>query len=700
MQLADNTQISPVGSQWEFTICSIADGRGSVCFSFGPLTISGPSQNITTQANAAALPLSRLGSISGVKDASRLAAGDRSGNANANFGTPFPGILRATNPQTGSDRNDRRLMDFTCTTDSTTSNPNFSDENCVQITENVLNGEGLYGSGTNAKKTFLPLAITGNFQGSGQKFALQENVNCYTMSDCNAETKTVQFAGGPIAGDESQGFQSVSYLEQQGSLTLLTLNASPTTTTCNTTLTQAVTASATAQTVRVASTAGCHVNDWVVIGQEAPTATPNESAMQITAVGTATLTGVIVGNYANGTTVTPGVKLFTSGSGALGQDRVVVNLSDASYSTGKVNSISGGGFKGSGTNWSTGMVDGNSNVVVCVELAADRYTGATFNGTGADGPLNSWYQILPRGLTSTNLGIMTTSVAGDASYHGYGPGSGAYVVRPCAKILRVLDNNNVVLESNSFTWTNGDRLEEAITPYPDVTGYQNYFQIYTAGGTRRSALLLRNTGARTMGAGISLSTIMQTGSNADRVGWGTGFTVDTANVGFSVGAATSGVAYQAFANNKTALSQTPCYAFGGMNIANAAATYLPAGLCANGNTGGLFFNYGTSTPNILNLPSLPGGSATYGLPADLKATPTLTYTRIAAQTCQEQVVPISGATTSMIGAASPRASLGNTNLSWSAWVSASGRVSVRICNPTGGVIAPNAVVWNVAALVP
>jgi hypothetical protein len=56
MQLADNTKISPSGSTWNFTVCS---GPGtSTCFSLSsPITISGVSQSISAQLQAAAIAL-------------------------------------------------------------------------------------------------------------------------------------------------------------------------------------------------------------------------------------------------------------------------------------------------------------------------------------------------------------------------------------------------------------------------------------------------------------------------------------------------------------------------------------------------------------------------------------------------------------------------------------------------------------------
>jgi hypothetical protein len=78
----------------------------------------------------------------------------------------------------------------------------------------------------------------------------------------------------------------------------------------------------------------------------------------------------------------------------------------------------------------------------------------------------------------------------------------------------------------------------------------------------------------------------------------------------------------------------------------------------------------------------------------LAASATLTYTAIAAQTCQEQSVTVPGAASTGVASASPTTSLGSVNLSWSAWVSAANTVSVRVCNPSAGSITPTAVAWQ------
>ena len=160
-------------------------------------------------------------------------------------------------------------------------------------------------------------------------------------------SQAVTFAGGDISGDEGQGFAAVSYLRQQGNLVLATV-LTVARTTCNTLLTQNVTGSSTVQTVTVASTSGCTANDWVILNQQLPTNTPNNEAAQIISVGSGSLTMVIQTNQTSGATVTPALVLTVDDDYQFGENRVLVDHSGTTYSTGTVASISGAGFAGSG----------------------------------------------------------------------------------------------------------------------------------------------------------------------------------------------------------------------------------------------------------------------------------------------------------------------------------------------------------------
>jgi hypothetical protein len=440
--------------------------------------------------------------------------------------------LQATDPVVGNDSNDRRAIDVSCTTNDVNANTGFTDQNCVQVTLTANNGQNVYGGGTNAKRTFLPMAVTGNYTAAGQKFLYGNTINCWGMGDCAVwGNNALTYAGGPVAGDEGTGWGLSSGLTQQSNLTLASVTSVPAKSACATTLTQIVTGGYATQSVAVASTTGCNVNDWIVVNQVLPNGNygyPNNEAVQITAVGSGTISGIFKNNQVSGATITPALVLNLNGTYQFGQQRKLVNLSQPSYSTGAVSAINGGAFTGNGTAWTANMVGGSTANIGCISLSADAYTGWPF-GTGSSA-LNSWYEITAVS-SGTSLGISSMSVAGDISYHGNGPGpsgggsgSSAYVVRPCVEVLRV-NGSQVIAESTSTTWSANDNVELAISPYPDVTGFQYYMGQWVPGGAHNSRgfEFVRNNGARQFQYGFSVESDLQTGSNADTVGWGNAF---------------------------------------------------------------------------------------------------------------------------------------------------------------------------------
>lgn len=74
---------------------------------------------------------------------------------------------------------------------------------------------------------------------------------------------------------------------------------------------------------------------------------------------------------------------------------------------------------------------------------------------------------------------------------------------------------------------------------------------------------------------------------------------------------------------------------------------------------------------------------------------TLNFGTISAGSCKELAVNTPGASTTLVAHANPILSLGSTNLTWNAYVSAANQVKIRVCNPTGSPIAVNTVGWNV-----
>lgn len=76
----------------------------------------------------------------------------------------------------------------------------------------------------------------------------------------------------------------------------------------------------------------------------------------------------------------------------------------------------------------------------------------------------------------------------------------------------------------------------------------------------------------------------------------------------------------------------------------------------------------------------------------------LNFGVISAQSVVERNINILGANQNLVPHASPRNSLGNINLTWSAYITSNGVVTVKLSNPTTGAITPNVVNWNVVCI--
>jgi len=85
------------------------------------------------------------------------------------------------------------------------------------------------------------------------------------------------------------------------------------------------------------------------------------------------------------------------------------------------------------------------------------------------------------------------------------------------------------MDTNVFTWTNGDNLIEPIVPYPDVTGFQFHFGAYSNGGTYRSGISLKNQGRKNFQIGIEIS--------GDNAGYDTGINFGATGTAINTGSA-------------------------------------------------------------------------------------------------------------------------------------------------------------------
>ena len=469
--------------------------------------------------------------------------------------------INAFNPNVLNNPNDNTAVDFTCAVQSygnVNLNPLFTDSNCQQLAINTINTDSVYSVGntngqTLSKNTSLVLNEVGYYLGGGQKILHGYRATCFGMSDCAISTSFITFAGGPIGGDEGSGFTDVNQLSQQNFLSLSTIQTPiPHQSSCNTTLTQAVTAAAAPQTVTVASTTGCAVNDWVVVGQQLPFANSNEEAVQITAVGSGTITGIFRNNFNNvSNTITPAKVLTFNSTFQTGQDRVMVDISQTPVTAGTVSSITNNAFTGLGTSWSVGMVGGNATNIGCIYLTSDDDSVSPFNGTGAQGTLHSYYQILSVSST-TALTIASFSAAGDTSYHSVAtsPGAGAYKIFPCARLLYLGNGNGnvtglAVLETSTSTWTIGDTVETAINPYPDVSAFQYHLTGYTPGGNWRSFMDIENNGPVPFLTGIIIASQgSRAGLPFGSAAWTTALQINQAMTGIQIGPNIYGTAIQ------------------------------------------------------------------------------------------------------------------------------------------------------------
>jgi hypothetical protein len=429
----------------------------------------------------------------------------------------------------------------TCGVTNATLTPGFTDANCAEININAINGDAIFSSlsfgTTQAKSTMKALDINGTYLASGQRLLTGEIITCYGgSSDCAAKTTFVTFASGPIAGDEGSGFTDVNLLSQQGFLSLSTITGTqPAQSTVNTTTTQIIAASKTAQTITVASSTGCVVGQWVVLAQQLPSAQDSKTAMQITACGTNTIQGIVRANYVSGVTVTPAKVLTFNSTFQTGQNRVMVDLSQPTYATGTVASIAGNIFTGSGTTWAANMVGGNATNIGCIALDADTYTGSPFNGVApaANGPLHSYYQII-NFTDATHLGVNSPNTAGAGNYSGIGVGTThTYKIYPCAEILYLGNTNGsvtglVVLETSTSTWAVGDLVETAIVPFPYIVASQYHIQSWTPGGTFEGFEDIENTGSAQGEYGIRINGRQPAGA-LQTPAW-----LDALNIDFSV----------------------------------------------------------------------------------------------------------------------------------------------------------------------
>lgn len=423
------------------------------------------------------------------------------------------------------------------TTDFSQVDPVFGLGVVLELIQVATHGQNTNAVGNNAKQTMACLYISGIHNAAGQHNLSIESLTAYGMGDTSIGQQFVQYAGGPVNGDEGVGFRLVCTLNQQPFVMVTSISGKPAQSTVNTVTTQIINKSKSVQTVTVADTTGAVIGDWVVIDHQGPSGVPTVEAVQIINFTPTSITGVFDYTHASGVTVTPALRISCPSTYQQGQDRLLINMSAPSYLVGTVSSIDPGPiFVGNGTAWADNMVGGEAMNIGAITLAADDNTFAPFDA-GAN-RLRSWYQI--SAVTDpTHLTPFIYSGAGPAGYTGRGPGSGSYVIRPCAKILRVVATAGVVTgelicDTSTSPWNIGDTVECSICPYPDVSGFQYHMAGYTNGGTYRRFMQVINNGARTFQTCFE---IIDQGARSDPsedpISWGTIF--ECGSTGYNIG---------------------------------------------------------------------------------------------------------------------------------------------------------------------
>jgi hypothetical protein len=425
---------------------------------------------------------------------------------------------------------------------------NFNNEQAININMATENGTNSYttGSCTNvtcSKNTYLGIGGVADYNAAGQHNGFGGvTTNCYGNGDCSAGQSQINYYGGQIAGDEGKGYNLSNLVNQgvPGNGIATRVIGAVTASSCNTTTTQIITGSSAPQTFTVASTSNCNPNDWIQIDHgpwNGGTGT-NVSAVQIISIpASGQIRARVLNNYPTGRTVTGAtvIQMQQTDMDGMGQQRFLVNLSAAAYTTGTAkgdnpgtSASSSGSNKidGSGTSWDPGgtkvgpLAGGTTANIGCIYIAADDFTGFPF-GSGSQA-LHSWYPILQI-INDTTLNISSWDVATNNSYWSKNGGTlGAYVIRPCIQILyRDIVLNKIIAETTGTTWTGGQNVEVAFFADPDVSMHIEHVATFTAGGRNRSMVNYSNFGARTFLTAIAVdgSQNMATGSGADTVGF-------------------------------------------------------------------------------------------------------------------------------------------------------------------------------------
>ncbi len=370
---------------------------------------------------------------------------------------------------------DAPIVDWKFSTLGRRATPQFSNEHGIRMNYYAMFGQNDQ-SGV-SKRTFVPFNLGATYQASGQRLVYNGNAIYSGHGDGIIQSFFMNVLGNAASsGDE--GFMLYRADTHHGnSAPFTTTIGTPVATTCNTTTTQAITRSQdsntgqVATTVTVSSSTGCVANDWVTIESSHWGSSDNEEVVQLTTVTTGVLTAVFLKDHNSGVTVKPALMVpagATTFSTSFGQDRLLVNLTQAVTGAGTADIGGGSGdatrftVTGHGTAFANSLIGGTAQNPGCISLNSDITSG-----------VKTWMMIDVISSTTS----LTIYLGGDRRVAVTGS---TYQLAPCAVIRNFVFNSanppastSLVLSNNPFIWANGDSVECAVDAAPLIQGFQD-----------------------------------------------------------------------------------------------------------------------------------------------------------------------------------------------------------------------------------
>lgn len=406
----------------------------------------------------------------------------------------------------------------------------------VQFTNWMLNGRNA--SDNSDKKTMSGLYLDTRYLGAGQRTGLNDYVYCSGVGDCQGFSAQIVSSAFITAGGDEANVAFNSALQSPSVLVPMTTTTNVTSTCAITALSADVTKSTSSTDYKTVTVTGATTNctagangDWLTIANGViGSGDTNVEVIRIQSKTANSITALFQANHSGcpGSCPVAVSPVLVGSAGELnqgppgfGQGQYVINLSGPSYNTGQV-AISGNTvtFSGGATYAAAvAAVGGSTDLPGCISTNTNTVTVSPFNLTNA----RMWYPIQSGSGTSATLLWNWFDLDGGST-----ASAGSYIIRPCARVGAIQPTyastsetvGGVVLESNPFTWTNGDNVEQAISPHWTVQHVINCgVYPYTVQGAGNSGHCydVANRGNATLGAAYNVDPSDK--DDATHAGW-------------------------------------------------------------------------------------------------------------------------------------------------------------------------------------